>query len=247
MVSEPTVLKTGGTFGLALEVAGQFTAVIVGLLIIGMIMLGVLARIETMSATEARLRTLIEQAGDRIEASLSLGIGLEDTSETQAAVERLAATEPKFTTLDIFDANGVFVASTDRASILRPAPAEWVATARANNKSLALPQGARLIIVPLEGAFGDVAGYLVASFSQPTPLAPDWRRFAVVVGVVVGILGALIYAEVANFRQPVEATLVAMAGGEVSSKVPQSARDAIDHLAKSDERVSQAMRDLGRT
>jgi hypothetical protein len=229
--------------GLAWEVGAAFMGAIVGLMIVGFLLLQVLASIETERATEARLRVQMEQAANRIETGVSLGIALDDIPDAQSAIERLSATEQAFTSLDVFDANGIFTASTDRASIGRSCPDPWLTAAKDGQRHL---RDQRLVIVPLAGAFGDTIGYVVGSYSVPSRLSADWTRFFLALSVVVVVLVAVLIYCAQRMRTPVLETLAAMSG-DPKANPPIGAADAIERLRQTEEKFVTAMRALERT
>jgi hypothetical protein len=226
------------TLGALWEVAGQWLLSVMATLVLAYALLVSLEQREVETSLDGRLRTVLEQAGDRVEVSLSLGIELSAIPDGQDLVERLSASENDIA-LDIFDASGLFVASTDRASVGRPVPPEWVAAARAGERTIRV--GARRVIfVPLEGSFGDNVGYIAAGYSPPKVAASGYWRLLLVAGAVFGALFLYAYYEVRRMRRPLHAVASAMAGEGGADLLPGGVSQGLSHLLRTEKAVADA-------
>jgi hypothetical protein len=225
------------------EVAAKWIATMLLTLAVGHAALRTMETEERRSVFDGKIRTTLEQIGDRLEVRLGLGLDLADIAEAQPLLEQTLARERGLATLDIMDASGMFTASTDRASVRRTAPQEWVESARKGLRATTTGDD-RVLFVSLEGSYGERVGAIVATYRLPESAEVPLSNLLVCSSLLVVGLWLVARHFVTQLRRSVVASHIAMLTGKDSPDVPPQIRAAIATLAEAEASVGSAGRQL---
>lgn len=117
---------------------------------------------------EQRLTFTGKSIESSIQSSLSLGLQFGDLATLPAMLERERATDELILGIDVFDAEGKPLYSTDRMRTNRPAPAAWVAAARksGNHDWVVHSDEESAVGIALQNNFGLTIGHLALRYSE---------------------------------------------------------------------------------
>lgn len=124
---------------------------------------------------------LLHQLQSLAENQLATGLQLDQMPALQDVIERAQGGFPRVLAIDVFDAGGTVLYSTDADSRGQPVPERWHQQLQQHG-AWALPDGQqqRLIGQRFENDLGQAAGAIVASVSTaaPAPTLMQWRARA---------------------------------------------------------------------
>lgn len=117
---------------------------------------------------EQRLSFTGKSIENSIQSSLSLGLQFADLTTLPAMLERERDTDELIIGIDIFDAEGRPLYSTDRLRGTRPAPAAWVQAARksAGKGWMVQAKDESAVGIALQNNFGLTIGHLALRYSE---------------------------------------------------------------------------------
>lgn len=146
------------------EAAGLWWATAtLGLVLVVALLLG-MQRHEVQAMQDARLTLTLQQLRERLESDIALGLDLGAGWRTQSLMEEVLARDAVLLALDVFDAEGRSLLSTDRGAIGEPVPAAWRAAAASGQPAWIARTGHEVTLgLAVRGAFGEVAGHVSAT------------------------------------------------------------------------------------
>ena len=117
---------------------------------------------------EQRLTFTGKSIESSIQSSLSLGLQFADLATLPAMMERERATDDLILGIDVFDADGRPLYSTDRLRGNRPAPPAWVAAARraGNHNWVVHDDEESAVGIAIQNNFGLTIGHLALRYSD---------------------------------------------------------------------------------
>ena len=182
------------SWGATWEVAGAWLLVVLAGIALGAMALANLQWREVKALREARLLAVLQDIRPRLEATLARGRHDAVDSSTQALLLETVAVDDALIAIDVIDADGAVMFSTDRGSIGETVHPRWLMAmteARAPGSAWkALAHGDAVLGLPLENATGAPAVHVAATHRQARPLAP-WPLAA---GAVLSMVAALALA-----------------------------------------------------
>ena len=205
---------------------------------------------------EARLTVLLFSLRSTIQTSLDLGLQLDDLRQIQDLIEReKAAAEVR--AIDVSDATGVSLFSTDRGAIGDRVPSGWSA-AMVEQRGVpfwrAQQRGEVILGTPVESDFGQVVGQLAVIVAEHeltggTSLPLARLSLPLVVAIGAGALaGGVATALMRRLVQPLAgaATAGATELGRGDPVLAASGRRALASLAGAGAALDAAAHELGR-
>lgn len=174
-----------------LELSGSWLATLLIVTLLGYFLLEAFSTQQSRRTQESHLLVRLSHTRDSVEAALELGFPIGELPRAQALLEDLLMKDSTLLALDIFDSQGFIRFSTDRGSIGDAAPDSWK---RIYGKDI-FSTGARdtrAIGVALRGSFGEVEGYVVATYRPGMSTAGHpGRLVAALCGVALAALLAV--------------------------------------------------------
>ncbi|MEW6255159.1 MAG: hypothetical protein AB1592_04320 [Pseudomonadota bacterium] len=149
---------------------------------------------------QARAAHLLGALRQTTEANLSIGLALDEIGLLQSTIEREKANDPSIVVIDIFNAAGRSVYSTDRGSVGEPVDPTWMGKLRAEGTWHSSFRGETIFGTRFENDLG-VAGGIAVTLSganriarmEALALAVSAHATAIVVGAfAVGMAIALV-------------------------------------------------------
>lgn len=168
-----------------------------------------------------------------IQSALSLGMQFGDIGTLPATLERERATDDLIQSIDIFDASGKLLYSTDRLRNGRPVPASWVETARkAGSEDWFVDDGDDSAAgMAIENNFGVGVGQVALRYSRERLAQEEYavaRQIALSSLVVFVLASALssaaLLAVMRRLGRDVSLVEAAMRGGDGSRATAQALR-----------------------
>lgn len=166
-----------------IELAGSWLATLLIVTIVGYFLLETFSAHQSRRAQESHLLVRLSHTRDSVEASLELGFPIGGLPSAQALLEDLLARDPMLLALDIFDSQGFIRFSTDRGSIGDATPDSW---REINAKDIfsATTGETSILGVALHGSFGEIEGYIVATYRPALRAISHPLRLVVTLGVI---------------------------------------------------------------
>lgn len=113
---------------------------------------------------QARVSHLIGTLRSSTEANLSIGLDLDEISQLQATIEREKANDPAIMAIDVFDAAGRTIYSTDRGILGETVEKNWIDNLDQEDMWRAMTAGDTVFGTRFENDFG-VAGGIAVTIS----------------------------------------------------------------------------------
>lgn len=173
------------TFAACLEIGGRWWLIMVcGLLLLIALLLS-LQRTQVQVLREVRMEIALQGLRERMETNLSLGFELADSEHAQALLEDLLADDPSLLAAEVFDASAISLFNTDRGAIGEQVPPSWLTAsllsqtpAAANSPDhrtrawTVISQDSVTLGLPIRGPFGEIAGQVTITSTQPSAPTP---------------------------------------------------------------------------
>lgn len=198
---------------LALVVISAVAATVVA---VAVICFGASERV-SIEIERARVANLLTTLRTATEANLAIGLSLDQISPLQARIEREKASDPSVLAVDVFNANGRALYSTDRGLIGENVPPGWAERLKGSGIWQTTERGDTVFGTHFENDLG-VAGGLAVTVSDRSRIARSDRLGVSLLGLALGLLagGAVVAGSAA--------ALVAYAMSRPFDKVAQILR-----------------------
>ena len=142
-----------------------------------------------------RLIVLGKQIENSIQASLALGIAFDDLGTLTGLMKREQTADGLIAEINVFDADGKCLYSTDQMRMGQPVPASWLAAARRARDDWDVEDGADSAVgMSIKNSFGLTLGYLALRYARD-----KIDRAAHVVGKTLALSAVLVFAGAALF------------------------------------------------
>ena len=160
------------------------------------------------TAVENRFLFVLTDLKQTLDLGLGLGVGLEDLGNTRSLLEREAEGDAAITFIEVFDAGGRVLFSTDPGSVGDLLPQHYVEIAAGSQwRSVNEPgSGVVAMVMPLTSPIGAPIGGLILGWSKQTLSARHEDMAATLAGIGIttcGVFGiALLCGLWFTFRAP---------------------------------------------
>lgn len=142
-----------------------------------------------------RLIVLGKQIENSIQASLALGIAFDDLGTLTGLMKREQTADGLIAEINVFDADGKSLYSTDQMRMGQPVPTSWLAEARRARDDWDVEDGGDSAVgMSIKNSFGLTLGYLALRYSRD-----KIDRAAHVVGKILAFSAMLIFGAAALF------------------------------------------------
>lgn len=222
------------SFGAILEAAGPWWLVATAGMLVLLAALASVQRLEGQRLQDARLELTLQEVRERLEADLAIGFELGASSRAQPLLEDTLARDPSLLAVEVFDAGGVSLFSTDRGAIGEPVPPAWrAAVAQAGHGDATAGRWSvqgdddTTLGLPIRGAFGEGAGHVSATALR----VPPPPRLALVAAAVAAWAALSLLA-------------LALVRRALARSLPDAASDPLAPCAR---RLAQAQRRMDAT
>lgn len=117
---------------------------------------------------DARYRLVVSDIVATIDTSLDLGVDLADMQSLQPLLDRTIETDPALLYVEVLDAEGIVLLSSDSSNIGLPAPHAWLsATRNAREGAWQRREGDAVVLgQPVVASFGAVVGTVALGYSR---------------------------------------------------------------------------------
>ena len=117
---------------------------------------------------DARYRLVVSDITATIGTSLDLGVDLADMQNLQPLLDRTIETDPALLYVEVLDAEGIVLLSSDSSNVGLPAPQAWLsATRNAREGAWQRREGEAVVLgQPVVASFGAVVGTVALGYSR---------------------------------------------------------------------------------
>ncbi|MFG1480228.1 hypothetical protein V5F53_16470 [Xanthobacter sp. V4C-4] len=203
----------------------------------------------------ARVANLLTTLRTATEANLSIGLTLEQISTLQERIEREKAGDPSVLAIDIFNAAGRALYSTDRGLIGESVAPDWVRRLASTGIWQAVERGDTVFGTRFENDLGLAGGISVtvsdrARLARAESLSLSLAGLALALvagGAVTAAIAALIFSFLMSrpFEQVARILSGETAGPAAEGSLPQLAIDAQHSWIEAEARVDRGLGQLG--
>lgn len=207
----------------------------------------------TADIERARVSHLLGSLRNATEANLAIGLALDQVSSLQARIERETAADVAVQAIDVFNAQGRSVYSTDRGAVGEEVPPAW--TAQMGDDIWTVPgRGETVYVTRFDNDLGFAGGIAVsvsddarASRNERMLVDLAWRTLAVG-GACILAAGLLAFAFGALMTRPFGAVARILRGEQASApagrSLEQLAQQTRRTWTRSEERIDAGLKQL---
>ncbi|MEP9367450.1 hypothetical protein [Xanthobacter sp. VNH20] len=204
---------------------------------------------------EARVSRLLGALRSTTEANLSIGLALDQISPLQSRIEREKASDSSVLAIDIFNAAGKSVYSTDRGSVGESVTEIWTEKLQDDGIWHTVTRGETVFGTRFENDLGLAGGIAVIVSDRSRQARGDALHFDLLTrtaslasgAVVLSILSALafVYAVTRGFDRAARVLRGEAGGGAPSQGLELLAFEAKETWTKSEQRIERGLAQLG--